>query len=74
MVGCMDTRFIYRLLDDLQYPVEKDDVLLHAKLKGVGSDMLELLRALPYHTYDNCSEIIHQLPLADFERRVYAYL
>ena len=70
----MDTRFIYRLLDDLQYPVEKDDILLHAQLKGVGNDMYDLLLRLPYNTYDRCEDIIRELPLEEYEHRVYDYL
>jgi hypothetical protein len=70
----MDTRFIYRLLDDLHYPTGKDDILLHAKLKSVGSDMYELLLSLPYNTYNNCADIVRQLPLEEFEQQQFAYL
>lgn len=70
----MDTRFIYSLLGDLQYPVTKDDILLHARLKGVGDDMHDLLLTLPYQRFENCREIIRHLPLQRFEMRIYQYL
>jgi len=69
----MDTRFIYRVLDDLRYPVGKDEILLHAKLKGVGCDFYDLLQTLPYNTYDDCEDIIRELPLAEYETRAYNY-
>ncbi len=73
-VSTMDTRFIYRVLDDLHYPVEKDEILLHAKLKGVGCDMYNLLLSLPYTTFFSCREIIEDLPLRQFEMRIYNYI
>ncbi len=70
----MDTRFIYRILDDMQYPVEKNDILLHAKIKSIGCDMYDLLLTLPYNTFDSCKDIIHELPLEEYEKRTYNYL
>jgi hypothetical protein len=70
----MDTRFIHSVLGDLQYPTEKDEILLHAKLKGVGEDMYELLLRLPYKQYGSCRDIVAALPLQEFEVRIYQYL
>ena len=70
----MDTRFIYSLLNDLRYPAHKDEILLHAKLKGVGDDMYHLLLALPYDEFSDCRDVIEALPLGQYEMRIYQYL
>lgn len=70
----VDTQYIYNLLNDLHYPVAKDEILMHARLKGVGSDMEQLLLTLPYRTYESCRDVVRELPLQAFETRLYQYL
>jgi hypothetical protein len=70
----MDTGFIYRLFEDVEFPTETEAVLLHAKIKGVGGDLHDLLLKLPVSTFDSCEDIIRELPLEEFEQRTYEYL
>ena len=69
-----DTQFIYQLLCNLPYPVSRQDVLAFARYKRVGEDMYDLLWNLRGdHLYENCRDIIDELPLGQYQARVQEY-
>ena len=50
---------VQSLLEDLDFPAEKDAIVRHAEQKGGAhdSDAVRALRAMPLATYRNMSEI-----------------
>jgi hypothetical protein len=56
-----DTAFrqIQSLLEDLDFPADKEAIVEHATGKGAdrGSDAVRALRAMPLGTYRNMSEV-----------------
>jgi hypothetical protein len=50
---------IQDLLDDLDFPAAKDDIVAHAEQRGAAADSpaVRALRAMPPETYRNMSEI-----------------
>ena len=50
---------IQKLLDDLDFPADKDQIVAHATERGggAGSAAVRALRAMPLATYRNMSEV-----------------
>ena len=57
------------LLDDLDFPADKDAVVAHATQRGAAADSPEVraLRAMPLGTYRNMSEIRSSVDLGPDE-------
>jgi hypothetical protein len=52
-------------LDDVDYPVTKDELISSAKRRGVTHDLMRALRALPPVEYANREELLRALPAPD---------
>lgn len=50
-------------LEDLDFPVTKQQIVDHALDKRADDDVLRLLRGLPVETYRNISEVRSSVPL-----------
>jgi hypothetical protein len=55
------------LLEDLDFPAEKDHIVAHAEARGAAGDSpaLKALRALPPEVYRDISEVRSSVVLAD---------
>jgi hypothetical protein len=59
---------IQELLDDLDFPAEKEQIVAHALERGAfASPAVRALRALPLSTYRNMSEVRSSVRLAPDE-------
>jgi hypothetical protein len=60
---------IQDLLDDLDFPADKDQIVAHATERGGGADSaaVRALRAMPLATYRNMSEVRSSVDLAPDE-------
>lgn len=50
-------------LNDVDYPVSKDDLVAHVERAGAPEDVVRSVRALPLAIYDNDSQVLRSLPL-----------
>lgn len=50
-------------LNDVDYPVSKDDLVAHVERTGAPEDVVRSVRALPLAIYDNDSQVLRSLPL-----------
>jgi len=60
---------IQSLLEDLDFPAAKDDIVAHAENRGASADSpaVRALRAMPPETYRNMSEIRSSVDLGPDE-------
>jgi hypothetical protein len=52
-----------KVLNDIDFPADKDDLVAHAEQRGADEAVLRLLRALPIAEYRNISELRSSVPL-----------
>jgi hypothetical protein len=53
---------VAEVLNDLDFPATKDDVVEHTRRRGAPEPVQRLLRGLPVETYANISEIRRAAP------------
>lgn len=54
---------VQRVLDDLDFPATKEQIVRHAEARDGDGGAVRMLRALPLATYRNISEIRSSVPL-----------
>ncbi|REE94852.1 DUF2795 domain-containing protein [Thermomonospora umbrina] len=58
-----DTGQIKELLNDLDFPADKEEIVEHARHRGAPRDADKALSALPPADYDNLQEVLRSVPL-----------
>ncbi|WP_019632078.1 DUF2795 domain-containing protein [Actinomadura atramentaria] len=58
-----DAGQIKGVLDDMDFPAAKDDLVAHARERGADEPQLKALRALPLGDYDNLAEVLRSVPV-----------
>ena len=56
---------VFEPLNDLDYPVGKEDVVRHAESRGASDDVLRVLRALTLGDYASRAELTRSLDTAE---------
>jgi hypothetical protein len=51
------------VLDDLDYPASKDEIVAHAERRGATGVVLRAVRALPIADYQNEAEVLRSIPV-----------
>lgn len=57
------TRQVEDLLDDLDFPASKQEIVDHAERRGSGTGGEKALAALPLGEYGNLDEVLRSVPL-----------
>ena len=52
---------VFEVLNDLDYPAGKEDVVRHAEARGASEEVLRVLRALPLGDYASRAELTRSL-------------
>ncbi|MBA9004936.1 MULTISPECIES: DUF2795 domain-containing protein [Thermomonospora] len=58
-----DTKPIEELLNDLDFPAGKEEIVEHARRRGAAPDAAQALSALPPAEYDSMAEVLRSVPL-----------
>ena len=56
---------VFDVLNDLDYPASKEDIVGHAEQRGASADVLRAVRALPLGDYASRAELTRSLDTAE---------
>ncbi|MEY9214541.1 DUF2795 domain-containing protein [Thermobifida halotolerans] len=59
-----DTEALRKILNTVEFPASRDDVLAHAENAGASREILSALRAMPPATYAEADEVMRAVPTA----------
>jgi hypothetical protein len=54
---------VQAVLDDLDFPASKEEIVAHAQRRGATGVVLRALRALPVADYANKAEVLRSIPV-----------
>ena len=57
-VGGKSPANVAQYLSGIDFPCQKNDLAQHARQNGAGDEVLEVLRALPEHEYNNMADVM----------------
>ena len=66
MVGLMDTQTIHNLMQEIEFPINKEGLLEMASDNGM-DDAYALFVKLPDHTFGNAQELLSKLPMNEVD-------